>query len=236
MLAARIAGALCAGLSFWAAGVAAAEDIRFEVPTLSAFQRYADLLAQPGFLAIALENNELSPSLSDKLKVTDHGKGAELRRATLRFTGRKGQVFTYEAGYFLGVGSVKVSFPVAVDVSELAAGKSTVILSPPLASLIPADLTERIRLKSQLVANADAQRKLLAYLDRVSKDGDPVQAILIDAYNRSASFSMTSESRDVGDALPLSDQWMLILTLLIWAVAVSAAYVLHWRRRRTKPG
>ena len=40
---------------------------------------------------------------------------------------------------------------------------------------------------------------------------------------------------DVGEALPLSEQWMLILTLLIWVVAVPAAYFYSLRRQRGKP-
>jgi hypothetical protein len=225
------------GILFFQGSACAADErsdaIRFDVPALPGLQRYVELLAQPGYLAIALESNDLSPSLSSKLKVTERGRAAEIRNATLRFTARKGTVFTYEAGYLLGLGDVKVSFPVAVDVSELAAGNVKVALSPPLASLIPLELTERIRLKTHLVANPEAQKKVLAYLDRQAKDGDLAQAILLDAYNRSGGPG--ASARDVGDALPLSEQWMLILTLLIWAVAAPAAYLLHWRRQRAKP-
>lgn len=215
-------------------GEGAADDIGFEVPALPGLQRYADLLERPGYFAIALENNDLSPSQSSKLKITQQGRAAEIRNATLRFTGRKGAVFTYEAGYLLGLGDNKLSFPVAVDLSDIAAGKVKLTLSPPLASLMPADLTDRIRIKTQLIANREAQKKILGYLDLHSKSGDLAQAILLDAYNRGGG--PMAEARDVGDAVPLSDQWMLILTLAIWLIVLPVTLLVkQLRRARGKP-
>jgi hypothetical protein len=226
------------GILFFQGSTSAAEErsdaIRFDVPALPGLQRYVELLAQPGYLAIALENNDLSPSLSSKLKVTERGRAAEVRNATLRFTGRKGAVFAYEAGYLLGLGDAKISFPIAVDLSELAAGKVKVALSPPLASLISPELTDRIRIKTHLIANPEVQKKVLTYLDRQAKDGDLVQAILLDAYNRGGG--PMAQGRDVGDAVPLSDQWLLILTLAIWLLVLPVLLLVYrMRRSRSKP-
>jgi hypothetical protein len=209
-------------------------DIRFDVPVLAGFERYAGLLEQPGFFAIALENNDLSPSLSSKLKIGEQGRSIEIRNATLRYTDRKGATFNYEAAYLLGLGSTKVSFPVSVDVSDIQAGKVRAILSLPLANLIPAELTDRIRIKTHLIANPEAQKRVLTYLERQSKDGDLVQAILLDAYNRGGGPMVPG--RDVGDALPLSDQWLLILTLVIWLLVLPSVLFVHrLRRARSKP-
>ncbi len=47
---------------------------------------------------------------------------------------------------------------------------------------------------------------------------------------------MASGGRDVGDAVPLSDQRLLILTLIIWLIVVPVALLVHrLRRRRAKP-
>jgi hypothetical protein len=109
-----------------------------------------------------------------------------------------------------------------------------VALSPPLASLIPPELTDRIRIKTQLVANPEAQKKVLAYLDQQAKEGDLAQAILLDAYNRGGG--PMAQGRDVGDAVPLSDQWLLILTLAIWLLVLPVLLVVHRvRRSRRKP-
>jgi len=211
------------------------EAIRFDVPAVPGVQRYVDLLAQPGYLAIVLENNGFSPSQSSKLKISEQGRAAEIRGATLRFTGRNGTVYSYEASYSLGLGNSKFSFPVTVDTSGMPSGKVFIALSPPLVSLIPEELTDRIRLKSHLIANVVAQQRVLAYLDAKSKEGDVVEAILADAYNRSDG-PMAEGGRDVGDAVPLSDQWLLILTLFIWLIVVPAfLFVYRRRHRRSKP-
>jgi hypothetical protein len=198
-------------------------------------QRYVDLLAQPGYLAITLENNDLSPSLSSKIKVGENGGSAEIRNAVVRFTGRKGPLFSYEAAYLLGLGDTKISFPVYVDTSALSLGKVTVTLSPPLAQLIPKELIDRIQLKAQLIANTSAQQKVVNYLDGMSKHGDLIEAVLLDAYNRSGG-PMARGARDVGDAVPLSDQWLLILTLIIWLIVVPVVLLVYrLRRGRAKP-
>lgn len=220
--------ALIAALAPWQAA-RAVDDIRFEVPVLPRFEQYIELLEQPGILAIALENNDLSPSLSSKLKVEEDGRTLGIRNAALRYTGRKGTLFTYEAVYMLGVGDTKISFPVAIDTSGLRAGKVSAILSPPLARLVPAELTEKIRLKAVFIANTEAQKKILAYLDRQSKHGLE-RAVLLDAYNRGGG--PMAQMRDVGDALPLSDQWMLILTLAIWLIVAPAGLLWYRLRRR----
>lgn len=208
----------------------AGDDIRFDIQVVPGLERYVDLLAQPGLLAIALENNGLNPSISSKLKVAEEGRAAEIRSATLKFTGRKGTVFNYEAGYLLGIGDTKISFPVAIDVSGISSGKVTAILTPPLAALIPVELTDKIRMKAGLIANAAAQRKVVEYLDRQPKDTF-AQAILIDAFNRSGGPGVAT--RDVGVAVPLSDQWLLILTLIIWLIVLPV--VLFWHRLRRAP-
>lgn len=211
------------------------EAIRFDIPVLPDLQRYADLLAQPGYLAIVLENNGLSPSQSSKLKIGEQGRTAEIRGATFRFTGKTGAVYSYEAGYSLGLGGSKLSFPVTVDASGIPYGKVLVAVSPPLMSLIPDELTDRIRLKSQLIASLTAQKKVLAYLDAIPKEGNLVEAILVDAFNRGGG-PMAESGRDVGDAVPLSDQWLLILTLFIWLIVVPAYLFVHRRRhRRSEP-
>jgi hypothetical protein len=217
---------LCALALGFASSAASAAEIRFEVPVLPAFERHAELLAQPGIIAVALENADFSPSQSSKLKVAEEGRSAEIRNATLRFSAKKGPVFLYEAGYRL-VGDTSVSFPVEVDLARVREGTVRIALSPPLATLIPDEIVTKIQVKTRLLANPEAQRKLLAYLDQVSKDGDPARRVLIDAYNRSGG--PTAGVQDAGDALPLSDQWLLFVTLALW---IGGPLVLLWRRVR----
>lgn len=213
-------------------------EIRFEISTVAGLERHLAFLEHPGYLAVALENNDLSPSLSSKLVVRDRGREVEARIAVFRYAGRQGALYNYEAGLAIGLGGARstLTFPVIVDLSSLAAGKAVVVVKPPLAALLPSDLSDRIQVKMRMVANAAAQKRIVDYLDGLAK-GVPQNAgpaalferVLLDAYNRGGGLG--AAARDAGDALPLSEQWMLILTLLIWAVAVPAVYFLRLRRR-----
>jgi hypothetical protein len=236
VLAGTIVYALTAALT-----ARAADDLRFEVSVLPELQRHAALFGNPGYAAIALETIGLSPSLSSKLVIGNGGRSVEIHYGMLRYAGRKDAVYSYEASIKpgLGEGGPRLTFPVTVDVSSLASGKMIITARPPLASLIPDAVNERIQFKLRTIANAAAQKQILDYLDQLAKaaktDGGSIfEAILLDAYNHGGGPS-AGGGVDVGEALPLSEQWMLILTLIIWAVAVPAAYFYRLRRRRGKP-
>lgn len=217
----------------------AANEIRIEIPVVPALERYADLLAFPGFFGVALENNGLSPSLSSKLQVKERGRALEIRNGTLRYKDRKGPIYIYEAVVTLnlGVGESKLAFPVAVDLAQISSGKVVVTAVPPLANLFPSELTDRIRIKVSLIANATTQQKMIDYLNGLAglapKDLVGIsalsEAILVDAYNKGGGPAAMRGS-DVGEAVPLSDQWMLLLTLAIWLLIVPA-YLLFRRIR-----
>ena len=232
-------------LTLHSASAADGDAIQFEVPVLPALQKYAELLHVPGLLAVALENNGLSPSMSSKLQIREGGRAVEIRNANLRFVSRKDSNFMFEASVVLnlGVSESKLSFPVSIDLSQVVSGKGVVTISPPLARLFPGELIDRIRIKTQLIANASAQQKVLDYLDGLSKSvpvGSSTSAlfepILVDAYNKGGGPSLGG-GRDAGDAIPLSDQWLLLITLLVWFV-LAPGFLLFQRFRaaRVKPG
>jgi hypothetical protein len=227
-------------LGLYVADTPAANELRFDVAVLPAFQRHAALLEQPGYAAVALENIGLSLSLSSKLMVKDHGRILETRYGTLRFAGRKGAAYSYEAVIFAGLGDSgpRIVVPVALDAASLGKGTLALTLKPPLAALIPDQIKDRIEVKLRLIANAGAQRRTLEYLDRLVKQsaggGTLAEEILQDSYNRNMGPAATG-SLEAGDALPLSQQWMLILTVLIWLVAVPALVfyrVYRWKKGR----
>jgi hypothetical protein len=228
---------LCACVALSAIPSAAAEELRFEIPTLPGFQRHTGLLERPGYLAVALENVDLPPSSSSKLAVREAGREVQAKSVVIRFTGRKAAAYAYEAGASLGIGSTKVTFPVTVDLSALASGRVIVVADVPLATLLSDEKRERLQMKVRTLANEPAQQKVLDYLDRLAKDSELSaatalhEAILLDAYNRSGGPAMIG--RDVGDAVPLSEQWMLIVTLAIWLILFPAGLVVYRLRRRS---
>jgi hypothetical protein len=217
-----------------------ADGIRIELPALPGLARYAELLAHPAYLALALESSGMAPSLSRRLTLVD-SRALKLHNAFMRYTGHKGSLYSYEAGYTidLGAGTTDLKFPVTVDIAQLAQGRVTVLATPPLAKLFPKELVERARLKGEALSDRGAQQALLGYLDNLAKGAGGAhgkdslfEAILLDAYNRAGSSTAQAarSGRDVGDAEPVSDQWLLIATLAIWAVIVPGW--LFWRRVR----
>lgn len=216
-----------------------ANELRFEIPTLPGFQRHVRLLEHPGYIAVLLENNDLPPSLSSKIIIRDRGREAQAKSGIIRFTGKSGALFNYEGGVSLGIGKASITVPASVDVSALAAGRTIVVARLPLANLLSDEKRDRIQAKVRTLANTAVQQKILDYLDAMAKSAgsEPnalFEAILLDAYNRSGG--PAAARGDVGDAVPISEQWMLLLTLAIWFIVLPAALLIRrLRRRRTRP-
>ena len=213
----------------------AADELRFELATLPGFERHVRLLERPGYIGVVLENNDLPPSLSSKLVVRDRGREAQAKSGIVRFTGRNGAVYNYEGGVSLGIGKASITVPASVDVSALASGKTVVVARLPLANLLSDEKRDRIQNKVRALANTAVQQKILDYLDAMSKlaGADPnalFEAILLDSYNRSGG--PAAGRADVGDAVPISEQWMLIVTLVIWLILVPAGLLIYKLRRR----
>ncbi len=212
------------------------DEMKFEISILAGLQRYLPLLARPGYAAVVLESNGMGPSASGKLIVKERGRAFEASNVLIRFREQKGAVYHYEAGIWaLGSSESRLALPVRVDLSDLTSGRATVAMGSPLVALVPDDLKDRIQYKMQAFANPGSQKKIVDYLDGLAKEaGDDApalfEAILRDAYNRSSAPG--SSGRDVGDALPVSDQFLLLFTVAIWLVAVPVALLVRRAARR----
>jgi hypothetical protein len=217
---------------------AAAEGLRFDVSIVPGVDRHLEWLAYPGYGTIAINNLDVNFISSGKLLVTEEGARAEARNAFLRFKSRKGEILEYEAGMLLGIGSSRLTFPVVIDTSATRQGKLTVTITPPLSSTFPKEMRERIEAKAQLIINPDAQRKLVEYLDALAKSAprpeafeSRVEALLLDAYNRGSGPAIAGV--EVGDDLPISDKWLLTLTLMFWLTLAIPLVARQIRRMRS---
>jgi len=114
---------------------------------------------------------------------------------------------------------------------------------PPLAKLVPQPFIERVEFKIRELANLQAQKNVLAYLDRIAKEQGKkrgfdgmLEAIAFEAYNRSGGPSVATPVRDRGEAEPLSDQIMLLATLAIWIIGFPVfLYFVRTRRKGQRP-
>lgn len=238
--AALVFAALLTGVWCCAAIGQGREAVKFDVPILPDAARYIDLLAAPGIAALMLENNELYPSLSSRLVVKDR-ESLSIRAGVVRFTGRKAGVFSYEAGFniSLGVGKSRLTFPVEMDASGIAKGKLELRLYPPLARFLPEEILQKIEFKIRSFADLRSQRKLMDYLDRLSKEQQAkgrgfdgmLEVITLEAYNRSDKASPASGAPTITISDSFVDGAVLLGVLAIWLIGFPV-FILFERRMR----
>jgi hypothetical protein len=220
------------------------KPVRFDVPVVPEAAKYLDLLRVPGYAALALQNNGLSPSLSSRLVVKDP-EGFQIRAGVLRYTGKRDNVYLYEAGLnlSLGLAELTATVPVEVDTGTVSRGTLIVRVYPPLASALPQQLLERIDIKIRSVSDIHSQRKVLAYLDRLAAEQQAkghgfdglLQAIALDAYNSAGPAGPVAAGRGGTDSV--SDILMLVVTVAVWLIGFPIFLFFARRRRKVEqPG
>jgi hypothetical protein len=70
--------------------------LEFVIPILPEGERYLDLLAYPPYLAVALDNNGITPSHLSRAVIVD-GHTSKLGNVFLRFSEKRGPLFIYQA-------------------------------------------------------------------------------------------------------------------------------------------
>lgn len=223
----------------WLPGASAGDAMNLEVPVLPEALRHVALLEYPPYLALALDNIGVKLTGSGKITILD-ANSLRYRGMVLRYVHHNGSVYSYEASLDWGIGTLAIE----ADISGLDKGKIGVRIFLPAAKLLPQDVTDRIQLKIRSLADVAMQRKILSYFDDLKKKSGPSSGmdtifnlILVQAYNNQAANIGSFASREPGDAEPLSDQLLLLITLAIWLVIVPAAAVGQylWRKHRRRP-
>lgn len=217
--------------------------MEFEIDVLPASERYVEMLEYLPFIAVALENNGIKPSNSGRVIIVDRHT-VQFKGVEVRFLRRQDAVFHYQGNIEWDIGVTQASFklPIEADLSALANGKVMVRVHLRVAKLIPQAITDRIKLKVMSLSGPAVQQKLLDYFDRLTKVNSPARGvdglkelILIDGYNLLGA-SGGGTLTEPGDAEPISDQILLLITLAIWFVIVPLSYAgVHlWRKIMTR--
>ena len=221
--------------------LAASEPLKFEIPVSSGLSTYVDtLLVSPAYAALALQNAGLPIVLTTSIKLLNR-QSFQVGPGKVSFQKKKDKIYFYTASVVLPLGK-EISFPVEIDVSDMDTGRLQIRAYTGLSGLIPQDILFRVESKLQMLANANSQKQLNAYLVERSggKIGDAdaqsifFDAIMFDAYNNSGRLNASggsSKAREVGSAESLSDQTTLILAVLIWLVGFPI-YLFITRRQR----
>lgn len=218
-------------------GIARADAITFTVQLPKEAARYTALLQFPGAACMAMENAGLQLSLVDTLSVGNGGRSVSVRNLTLEFRSYANEQAVFEASTLVGIEAAgsRLSFPVIVDLRSVGSGTAKVSLLIPGAKLIPPGLVDKLQTKLQQWSSPEVHKRIFDYLSSLSidtVDKDPIDSmvrqIMADGYNRRAL--ARSHGGNAGEAIPLSDQWMLILSLAIWLIAVPVTYLVRRRR------
>lgn len=236
---------IVAGLLFVVNAVAAAETsgVRIDLAVNPRILPFIDFLETPAFIPAILENSGYGVATSVRPKFLKQGKAVRVRNATLSYVDRKGLQFHYmaEIDVNIGVSVTRLSFPVMVDAAEVSKGRMLAVVSSPIAGVLPEDLTDRIQLRAQQMASPGLQESVVSYLEglagRAGFTGN-VDAlfvpILSDSYNLEIK-NAPATGKEPGDAEPLADQILLIVTLVIWLLVVPAGIaVWRFRSRRAR--
>ena len=215
--------------------------LKLQIPQEAA--RYAALIDYPGAVGVALENAGLQLSLVDTATVSQGGRGISVRNLSIQFRKRTAESASFEASILVGTDTLgsRLRFPVEVDLRAVAKGNVEVRLLVPGSQLVPTGMLDKLQTKLQKWSGPEEQKRVLDYLAslKIEAPGHAgveamVRQILVDGYNRRATAAMVSGN--AGEAIPVSEQWMLITSLALWVLGLPMAYLLHRRRRPPRRG
>lgn len=211
------------------------EILKFEIPISPDIAQYIFLLETPSYAALALQNSGLTLSLSKPLHILSRTT-FEVGPGKIKYVNKKEGVFKYDVFLTLPLGK-QVVFSLEVDSDRLALGLLKIHLDLPLAGLIPREWIEKVESKLLALSNANAQKQLIDYLAKIDvkqnnkiSQIDTLDRIAFDAYVQAGLSSM----EDAGSSESVSDQTMLIASIIIWLVCFPA-FLIVVRRKRIRP-
>ncbi len=242
---------LCIALSLVACSMRAYADsdaLTYKFKVKEEFAAFEDLLPYPPYLALALQNAELTPAQAGRPSIVDE-RTVRFKILSLRFLKRKQQIFFYEAQVHWQVLGKEAVFtiPVSVDASAIRKGEVLVAISLPYTRLLPHAIPALINSTLNNLASDPIQQKLLSYvknLEKRKRPGSDVtginELILQEAYNKvAASAPVGGGAREPGDEEPFSDQVLFLGTVAIWFIlvplAAASAFLFYRLRRRRHP-
>jgi len=223
--------------------------LQFEIPVVPGAEKYLELLKYPSYLVVALENNGIKSSNMGRPTLIDE-RTVQLKSAMLQFAEKKGAVYSYKAGleWDISLKHLKFEVPVEIDTSSISKGNIQVRVFLPLANSFPDVLVDRIRMKIQSLSGSVVQKKMVDYLDDISKKVEPksglqgvfskimLQSFMLQSYSAPVETLGACPPHEAGDAESLSDQAYLLATLAIWLIIVpgAMAIMLYLRKRKSK--
>ena len=221
--------------------IAKADDVRFEIKINAGLIEYSDVLFEaPSYAVLALQNAGIPISLSKKIIINSATK-ISMGSEKFIYLSKSNNKYNYKASVNLPFGR-EINIPIKLDIANIKNGSILVYVELPLSNLLPSDLIIRLESKVLSITNDGTQKLLLDYLNRINKNQNDnslnrsilFEAIAFDAINQSLSFnSYNGNSSDNGKAEPLSNQFSLIVSILIWLIGLPISlYIIRKYRKQ----
>ena len=221
-------------LSGFTQAIAANQFLKMEVQVIPELARYDFFFQSPSYAVLALQNAGLNISLTKSVVIIDRAT-FEVGPCKIKHITKKGTIYYYDVTLSLPLGK-RLIFPLQIETNQISRGRLLIIFQPPIASLIPKELIEKVESKLMVLGNINTQKQLSLYLAtldiQASSNLNQVNAfdrIAFDAYFRDS----TAISNDAGISEPVNDQIALISTIIIWVVCFPA-FLLFVRRQRAR--
>jgi hypothetical protein len=196
------------------------------------------LLPSPAFMALALQNAGLPLAFSKSITILSP-ESIRVGPGTLNYIRQENEIYYYKVELDLPLGG-KLEGQVEVNAGALSSGKLQIYFHSALSRLIPEGLLTRVESKLQFLVQPDSIELLISYLkERSAGRANPSdwgnrlrESIAIDALNQSVRSSTISVQRKVGNSEPLSDQYVLIFSVMTWILGlIFYIYLIRHQRK-----
>jgi hypothetical protein len=213
-------------------------QIKFELNVMPAFSMYKDIFKKPSIAVIALQNSGATLSQTMPIEYLSFDK-FKMGPADLQYIEVNRNHYYYKASLKMPFGiEKKLAIPIDLDISNLSQGKVIIIINSQIKPMIPNDLLIRLDTKIKSLASDASQKALLTYLlsEKISQNGKKLESlderIVIDFIRQTQTATPT---KDQGSSEALSDQILLIVSVLIWLAGFPLfLYVVRQKRLRLR--
>ena len=219
---------------------AKADDVRFEIKINAGLIEFSDVLFEaPAYAVLALQNAGIPISLSKKIIINSATK-ISMGSEKFIYLSKSNNKYNYKASVNLPFGR-EINIPIKLDIANIKNGSILVYVELPLSNYLPNDLIVRLETKVLSITNDNTQKLLLNYLNKINinKNDNSLnrsrlfEAIVFDAINQSLNInSYNGNSYDNGKAEPLSNQFSLIVAILIWLIGFPISLYLVRKYRK----
>lgn len=199
--------------------------LTFSIPVIPDSPRFLDLLEYPPYLAVALEINGIIIKKYSKIKILDRHT-LECIGVTVKYIKRADKLYFYQIEYGLDNINNKFLYGITleIDTSKINEWIVRITIPPLLMSILPDDISDKIKMKMQILANIDNQKQMVKYFNKINsidkqagKTSKMLEEILINGYN----LRSLDKDSDVSNSTQKGNILLLFIFIISCLVAIN---------------